>query len=333
MTIAENNLGRLEKIELRNVWTSEAGDFTPWLAEDENLRLLSATIGMDLELEAQEKNVGPFRADILCKDTDSDSWVLIENQLEKTDHRHLGQLLTYAAGLNAVTVIWVADRFTDEHRAALDWLNEITDESFNFFGLEVELWKIGDSAVAPKFNLASKPNTWSKSFVRRGGSGAGDGESSENQKFKNSFWDGFRSYVGEKKLAARVGKTRPKGINFPTGKSYITIETRLFMKWKKIHVGIRLAGDYGPARFDFLLERREEIDGQLGEAAVWTTEKSGNTRRIVLERQINPLKDEDWPELYAWLGDRLQRFQKVFTPLLPQLDASEMVEELEVEDD
>jgi len=135
--MANNNLGRLEAVDLRNIWTSEAGEFTPWLAEENNLALLGETIGIELELEAQEKNVGPFRADILCKDTANGHWVLIENQLERTDHTHLGQLMTYAAGLKAVTIVWIAHHFTEEHRAALDWLNEITDDRFNFFGLEI----------------------------------------------------------------------------------------------------------------------------------------------------------------------------------------------------
>ena len=128
-------LGQLIKVPLREFWEGEASDFTPWLADEENISLLGDTIGVELEVEAQERNVGPFRADILCKDTLTDNWVLIENQLELTDHTHLGQLLTYAAGLNAVTVVWIAERFTDEHRAALDWLNEITAEGFSFFGL------------------------------------------------------------------------------------------------------------------------------------------------------------------------------------------------------
>ena len=131
--MTQNLLGRLERVELRRIWSSESSDFTPWLAREDNLRLLGETVGIELELEAQEKTVGPFRADILCKDTATDSWVLIENQLERTDHSHLGQLLTYAAGLSAVTVVWVAERFTEEHRAALDWLNERTAERINFF--------------------------------------------------------------------------------------------------------------------------------------------------------------------------------------------------------
>src|ERR1051325_7974151 len=156
-------LGRLERVDLRHIWISEATGFTPWLARPENIVVLSEALGIELEIEAHEKTVGRFRADILCKDIETGRWVLIENQLERTDHSHLGQLLTYAAGLDAVTIVWVAERFTEEHRAALDWLNERTDEKITFFGLEVELWRIGDSAVAPKLNIVSKPNDWTRS--------------------------------------------------------------------------------------------------------------------------------------------------------------------------
>lgn len=126
-------LSKLKKVELRDVWLNEAEYFTPWLASEENIKLLGDTIGIDLEVESQEKDVGPFRADILCKDTANDSWVLIENQLEKTDHPHLGQIITYAAGLKAVTIVWIAKQFTDEHGAAIDWLNEITDTGFKYY--------------------------------------------------------------------------------------------------------------------------------------------------------------------------------------------------------
>ena len=161
-----NPLGRLEQIDLREAWESEPGHFTPWLAQDENLRLLGETIGIDLECEAQEKKVGLFRADILCKNMATDEWVLIENQLERSDHTHLGQLLTYAAGLNTVTIVWIARQFTDEHRAALDWLNEHTSDKISFFALEVELWRIGDSPIAPKFNIVCKPNDWTRTVQR-----------------------------------------------------------------------------------------------------------------------------------------------------------------------
>ena len=152
-------LGRLERVDLRQVWQREANSFTPWLAE--NLHLIGEAIEMDLSLEAVEKTVGTFRADIVARNVKTDDWVLIENQLERTDHSHLGQILTYAAGLKATTVVWIAYQFADEHTAALDWLNSVTDENIRFFGLQIELWRI-DSSMAPKFNIVSRPNTWIK---------------------------------------------------------------------------------------------------------------------------------------------------------------------------
>jgi hypothetical protein len=160
--MTESKLGKLERVELREQWNREDTDFTPWLSNEQNLKYLGDSIGMDLELVETEMHVGPYRADILCRDA-SEAYVLIENQLEPTDHIHLGQLMTYAAGLDTVHIIWVAKKFNDEHRAALDWLNRITVEGFHFFGVEVELWKIGDSLPAPKFNIVSKPNEWQKS--------------------------------------------------------------------------------------------------------------------------------------------------------------------------
>lgn len=179
-------LGRLSKVEIRDIWKSEPGDFTPWLASDENIALLGETIGLELEVEAQEKNVGPFRADILCKNTASQTWVLIENQLERKDHIHLGQLVTYAAGLQAATIVWVAARFTDEHRAALGRLNEITSDEFSFFGLEVELWKIGNSPAAPKFNIVSKPNDWSRAVSSA--ARTSDGSLSDSKQLILDYW-------------------------------------------------------------------------------------------------------------------------------------------------
>ncbi len=163
---AASVLGRLSRVDVREVWSSEAVGFTPWLSQEENLQLLAETINMQLVLEAKEKPVGMFRADIIARDVHTGQPVLIENQLERTDHGHLGQLLTYAAGLKAMSIVWVSTLFTDEHRAALDWLNEITSSSIAFFGLEMELWRIDDSAIAPKFNLVSKPNMFSKRVSR-----------------------------------------------------------------------------------------------------------------------------------------------------------------------
>ena len=193
--MTNRTLGRLTRVDPRKIWATEASDFTPWLAREENLAVLSETLDMELELEAQEKAVGPFRADILCKDIGSDAWVLIENQLERTDHRHLGQLLTYASGLEAVTIIWIAAHFNEEHRSTLDWLNKITDEDFRFFGLEVELWRIGDSPAAPRFNIVSKPNDWSRLVAQA--ARADEAELSETRLMQWNYWSALNAVLDQ----------------------------------------------------------------------------------------------------------------------------------------
>ena len=130
-------LGRLVPVEVRDYWTHEAHEFTPWLAEPDSIKLLGDTLGLQLEVEKTEATVGPFRADILCKDPSSEELVVIENQLEGSDDAHLGALLTYGAGVASGTIIWVARSLTDQHRAALDWLNRVTESGVNFFVVEI----------------------------------------------------------------------------------------------------------------------------------------------------------------------------------------------------
>lgn len=156
-------LGRLERLDPRNVWRNEATDLTPWLLE--NLDVLAEALGTEIIPTQREVRVGDFKLDILGEDP-SGRPIIIENQLEATDHSHLGQLIVYASGLEAAVVVWVTPRFRDEHRRALDWLNERTDENVYFFGVELDLVRIGSSAPAPSFRLLSQPNDWQKAVKR-----------------------------------------------------------------------------------------------------------------------------------------------------------------------
>ncbi|MDI5977354.1 DUF4268 domain-containing protein [Amycolatopsis magusensis] len=154
-------LGRLERLNNpRTVWQHEAGDFTPWLAE--NIDLLSEAIGLSLTVVGQEVLVGDFRLDIHATDPDGKN-VIIENQLEPSDHAHLGQLLVYASGLEASTAIWLTTRLREDHRSALNWLNERTDADVRAFGIEVSVVHIGDSLRAPVLDVVVEPNDWAKS--------------------------------------------------------------------------------------------------------------------------------------------------------------------------
>src|SRR3954462_445915 len=169
-------LSQLVAVPVREIWVHEANGFTPWLAQAKNMALLANALGLgEIEVEATERTVGRFSADIVAREQGG-SWVLIENQLEATDHRHLGQLITYLAGLEGeATVVWIATEFAEEHRAAIDWLNNNTSDRFDFFGVEIEVLRIGGSEPAPRFNIVAKPNDWSRG-VRSVARHAGDGE-------------------------------------------------------------------------------------------------------------------------------------------------------------
>lgn len=157
------NLGMLSEVEdLREVWPHEALDFTPWLTRDENIALLSDALGLDLIIEESESSVGDFKADILAREEDTGRTVIIENQLTDTDHDHLGKLITYASGKAASVVVWITKRAREEHRAAIEWLNNNTTDAVSFFLCEVKLYKIGDSLPAVKFDIIEKPNDWAR---------------------------------------------------------------------------------------------------------------------------------------------------------------------------
>lgn len=314
------DLGRLEKVDLRDFWVTEAGDFTPWLAQDDNIALLGAAIGIELEVEAQEKNVGPFRADILCKDVGNEQWVLIENQLERTDHTHLGQLLTYGAGLNAVTIVWIAAKFTEEHRAALDWLNEITDERFNFFGLEVELWRIGDSLAAPKFNIISKPNEWARSITSAAKTVQQE-ELTEGKRTQYNFWIGFKEYMADAEVPFQLPKPAPRGwMSIPLGRSGAKLGA-IASFWNneqqsydtnEIRAQIRLVGKNAKSLYAYLLEQKAEIENEYGEQLEWHNPDDAIVCRIYLSKSAELNQQELWSEYYQWLGEKLEQLYKVF---------------------
>lgn len=307
-------LGRIERVDLRQIWTSEAIDFTPWLALPDNLVLLGDALDLELELEAQEKSVGPFRADILCKDIGTGAWVLIENQLERTDHTHLGQLLTYASGLEAVTVVWIAARFTEEHRSTLDWLNKITDESFRFFGLEVELWRIGSSPVAPKFNIVSKPNNWSRS-VAVAARAIEDTELSETRVMQRDYWEAF--HLTLEATGGRVsGSRKPQPaswMNYSIGRSRFTLGAVMLRSRRQVRAELYLAGNRAKDFFALLESEKPTIERELGYALNWEPLPEGIECRIsICLDNADPEDASDWPRQHQWLAERLNDLHRAF---------------------
>lgn len=316
------SLGSLKKVDVRHIWQTEAQHFTPWLAQ--NLDILAETLDMELEIEAQEKNVGPFRADILCRDTLDKSWVLIENQLERTDHLHLGQLLTYASGLKAVTIIWVSTHFTEEHRSALDWLNNITDDQFKFFGLEVELWQIGDSPVAPKFNIVSKPNDWSRS-VGQAARQIETGTLTDIKAAQLEFWTQLAEKLKENSHI-RPQKPMPQHwAVFRIGRSGFHMSGLHNTRDKCIGVELYINHQNAKDFYNQLYAQKNDIEAEIGHELIWKELPNKSASRIILYlRDVDPMDRSRWDEYQDWLIKYIEAFDRAFRNRIRNLEASDI---------
>lgn len=317
------SLSDLVSVPLREVWADEAAVFTPWLAQPENLKRLGDTLGLELELEDEEVAVGPFSADILCKDTADGSWVVVENQIEKTDHSHLGQILTYAAGLGAKTLVWVASKFTEEHRAAVDWLNEHTDEEISFFSLEIEVWRIGDSQPAPKFNIVCKPNDWSKT-VKKQAAGAAERNITSHKKLQFEFWTEFKNYV--EKHSSNLRPQKPgyqHWMNLTIGKTgyhlaAITSSTNYIsggFDAPEVRVELCLNNSSAKDRFAALETQKDAIQGKISLPLYWHKTEAQSCK-VFVRRDGDFTDSAKWTELFEWLLKYLVEFNDVFRPII-----------------
>ena len=311
-------LGRLSRVQLRDYWEREDTHFTPWLASDENIALLSDTLGLDLEVQQQEAQVGPFRADILCRNTADNSLVLIENQLERTDHSHLGQLFTYAAGLQTVAIIWIASRFTEEHRAAVDWLNRITHDDFHFFGLEIELWRIGESAPAPKFNIVAKPNDWAK-VVAEARTGT-SGKMTPGQEKQIAFWTDFGRAIEDSGRKWKVPKPQPASwVGCGIGRSGIGLYPTVSVNTDWVAIRMSMIEPF----FHLLAEDREAIEQELGLRLDWK-EKPGRKECTIEARKTGKLSaKKSRAAMIDWMLQTMDAFGATFRSRIKKLDPAD----------
>jgi len=319
--MSKPNLGRLEKVDLRKCWQSEPQDFTPWLAQEENIALLGETLGIELEVQQTEASVGSFSADIVCLNTADNSVVLIENQLERTDHTHLGQILTYAAGLEAVTVIWIASRFTEEHRAAVDWFNSISHEEFNFFGIEIEVWQIGDSVAAPKFNIVAKPNEWARQ-VRE--TGTSPGALTPTQKNCVEYWRSFGEFLESKGRPLSPPKPQASHwVSWGLGRSYITVQASVGFRDGRISVYVVVEGPDAKPHFHLLRAQKDEIKHEAGFAMDWQERPEIKMSLVTIRKDVDLSDRSVWPEVHAWMLEHLQGMDRAFRPRIKNLDAAD----------
>jgi hypothetical protein len=312
-------LGRIERVDLRSIWTKEDKHFTTWLAKPENLKILGKTLGVVLELEAQEKDVGPFRADILCKNAAGENCrVVIENQIEKTDHKHLGQLLTYASNLEAATIVWISAEFTEQHRAALDWLNQLAGTSARFFGLEIELLTIDGSVPAPRFNVVCKPQDSGPTVHRTAKDSTTGGGGTPLHNLRLKYWAAFRSYLQEH--SNKLQTKEPSGnlwYSFKIGATGAHFSSRVFYSERRIEVGLVITCKDAKSIFNELLSEKHAIEAIIGSPLDWRDKKSPG---INLSSPADPYDEATWPQQFAWLQSNLEKFDQAFRPWLASKD-------------
>ena len=310
-------LGTIELEDLRMIWPHEAHDFTPWLGTSENIGLLGDALGIELFVDEVEKSVGPYSADIVARDTD-DAVVVIENQLEKTNHDHLGKCLTYAAVLNAKTVVWIASSFTDEHKKAFDWLNEKTGLDTSFFAVRLELWRIDGSNPALKFNVVSAP----ADIVKRAQSRRQTSELTDTQQLQIEWWTAVSQALAESGVVRQPRTPAPKyWYDVPIGRSGFNLSCTANIQDNVISVRQYLKARYnGSYALDQLLEMREEIENEVGAKLEWDPNPDARDKTIRLRRNANLEQRGQWKGHISWMVKTIDDFLKAFGPRIRELD-------------
>ena len=285
----------LNEINIRAAWPDEARDFTPWLSE--NLDRLSRTIGIPMELEGTEVPVQEFSADVLARNPTDNSLILIENQLEQTDHSHLGQIMTYLAGLQAQTIIWIARDFREPHLSAVRWLNDHTSDPFSFFAIQVKVVRIGNdesSPVSPVFEVLEKPNEWDRRITDTKNEAL-----NELQKFRHDFW---QSYAQEYPEDIQL---RPNHIGANVFHDMSGLVVSQYLAQREIGVYIQK-------------ENRRYTDEDRELARIYEEKLVGqsiadgqNSQHISASLQVKSRDPDNWPQMRKWLHETLEKFREV----------------------
>lgn len=305
-------LGKLEEVDIRKVWPHEQYDFSKWLSSEENMQQLSETLNLSLTDIETEKFVGNYRCDILCKDEITGKVVLIENQLEPTNHDHLGKIITYASGLDASVVVWIVSAARDEHASAIEWLNKHTSDDLSFFLVEVHAYTIGDSAPAPLFKIIEQPND----FVKVVKSAAKNAEMNERQMNRFEFWKMLNDAIDNRGKPFNKHKaTTDHWYTVAIGSSQCCISIDLVNKDHKIRVGLWIYDNKD--LFDELHSHKKEIESSLGFELIWSRLDKRKASQICT--YINGLdfnNQDNYPELIDKSIDLVLALRKAFKPFL-----------------
>lgn len=300
------NLGTLKEItDLRSIWPHEALNFTPWVAE--NVDLLADAVGLDITVDETESSVGDFNVDIYASETGTDRKIIIENQLEDTDHDHLGKLITYASGKGADVVIWVVKHAREEHKAAVEWLNNHTDDKIGFFLCEIKLFQIGDSQIAPAFTVVERPNDWTKEIRK-----TASANSTQQQRLE--YWQAFNDYAFSDANFSRIfNKRKPTTdhwMDFSIGSSACHIAVSQIQKIKAVDVELYINDD--KELFKSLFAHKDEIEKNMEMELEWKELPERKASRILIEKTVDLDDRATWPEQFDYIMDTCIKMKRAF---------------------
>lgn len=300
------NLGTLKEItDLRSIWPHEALNFTPWVAE--NVDLLADAVGLDITVDETESSVGDFNVDIYASETGTDRKIIIENQLEDTDHDHLGKLITYASGKGADVVIWVVKHAREEHKAAVEWLNNHTDDKIGLFLCEIKLFQIGDSQIAPAFTVVERPNDWTKEIRK-----TASANSTQQQRLE--YWQAFNDYAFSDANFSRIfNKRKPTTdhwMDFSIGSSACHIAVSQIQKRKAVDVELYINDD--KELFKSLFAHKDEIEKNMEMELEWKELPERKASRILIEKTVDLDDRATWPEQFDYIMDTCIKMKRAF---------------------
>lgn len=269
-------IGKLEEVDIRELWKHEQYDFSEWLSKKENIENLNDILGLTLVDISKETYVGSYRCDLFAKDETTGIKVIIENQLEMSNHDHLGKIITYASGLDAKVVVWIVKEAREEHRSAIEWLNNNTNSNINFFLIEIHAYKIGNSDNAPMFQVIEQPND----FIKNNKSINSNDTMNKSQSQRLEFWNQFNNVLVERGKPFNVRKaTTDHWYNVAIGTSNAHIDITLVNKDSVI--GVELYITDNKELFDKLYQRKDEIENDLGFKLDWRRLNNSKASRIV----------------------------------------------------
>lgn len=305
-------IGKLTEVDVRDLWKHEQYDFSNWLAKEENIKLLDDEIGLTLMDINKEVYIGSYRCDLVAKDETTGQIVIIENQLEATNHDHLGKIITYAAGLDAKTIVWIVKEAREEHKAAIEWLNNNSSEEIGFFLIELHAYKINDSLPAPMFKVVEKPNNFTKTSKQN----YSDKELNRSQNERLMFWEEFNTVI--------VAKGKPFSVRKPTtdhwydvaiGMSEAHLAINLVNKENKIVLELYILDNKN--LFDHIYEDKEKIENTLQMSFSWERldgKKASRIKHDVLGLDFSD--HSNYPQLMDECIEKILKMRDVFKKYL-----------------